>query len=144
MRSVQSLGLSLFAAVSMLTATTAIADHGGGGPYVSVSYEARQLNNVTQWSSLRPNVKQTVSRFAYTANELGNCDFDEPGRHLLVLANSVEPNDHTGDPRCQGLMNQLHWQWHQVEHFLYDTNYDYPQVYQAYIRTRDALNNAGM
>ena len=141
MRFVQRfLGRAVLAVAMCVGGSTAFADHQqpGQGQFGGVVTEAGELNNVVQWSNLRPNVKQTVARFANTAAQLGYCG-DAP-----LAPVSVELFDHGGGAGCANLVNQLRWQWNQVERYLYDTGYDYPQVYQSYLNTRAALQQAGI
>ena len=129
-----------------LVGGVAFADHNHGQEgYSRVINEVSNLNNLVQSSWLQSGIKQTVSRFHASVHQLDMCGGNQfqfnPAFELIA------PMDHGGDSGgydCQNLINRLRWQWREVDRYLYDTNYDFPNVHQAYHETKDALVDAGI
>lgn len=117
----------------------AMADHNDGGRYDNVRDRAYELNQVVQWSGLRWHVREAVSRLVQSTSQLDD-------RYIApIQPASVHRFDHNeGGGSNSYVIQQIRSEWYQVERYLYDTNYDYPQVYQSYRRLRHALRQAGI
>lgn len=97
--------------------------------------EAEELNQVVQYSTLGYSVKQAVSNFSYSVQQLVDC-VRSNGRPVV--------NDHLEDPfcpeSCSRQLQSTRYSFRIAERSLYDTNWDYPEVYRAYVSVRRALN----
>ena len=118
----------------------------GGSAVQQLYSEASRLNSQVQYSYLNTNVKVTVSRFANEVASLANgC---RPWGVAVESANdgSIDVEDH-GNPSyppypggsCAYQRDRVLQSWSQVERYLYDTYYDFPAVYDQYLRTRSAV-----
>jgi len=125
----------------------ASADHGSQNPAGHLRGETQELNSVVQRSWLNYNVKSAVQRFAMQANRAAaNCgggfggNFAEATEQLIAdhageITNPLDHNEGNCGYEAQTLRNV----WSEVERYLYDTTYDFPQVYSQYVETRQAL-----
>lgn len=119
----------------------AMADHNDGGRYGNVRNRAYELNQVVQWSGLRWNVQNAVSRLAQSTSQLDD-RFMVPTQPMQPA--SLNRFDHNDGGSNNYVIQQIRSEWYEVERYLYDTNYDYPQVYRAYRNLRHALRQAGI
>ncbi len=103
--------------------------HHDGDPIGELMEEAATLDSVVQSSWIRPNVKYAVSHFVQDISPLDDCS------GLSPVA------DHQG-PSCRGEVAHVQMAWRRVGRYLYDTNFDFPQVYNQYLRTQTALQSA--
>lgn len=125
--------------VLTLSAVSALAEHGEDGSYGTVVYEASRLHDTVQYSALGFRVKQAVARFHSMVHQLENCGA-APAQPNAVPVGTFEH----GEDGCAMIASQVRRSWSVVERYLYDTYYDYPQVYAEYLQTRNALNRAGI
>lgn len=88
--------------------------------------DTRSLYNSVMYSSLHSGVKQSVYYFRYDVENLLHCMRDSQNR------------DHTLIPEhCEHYVDRVHYSWYQVDRYLWDTGFDYPQVYYYYRFVRD-------
>lgn len=131
--------LSFILAGSLALAGSALANHegdtqgmdhrypggGGGNLSSSVSY----LQNAVRYSSLAYHVQSSVDNFAQYAYQYESC-----------LNGGFSITDHRdggewgggGRYRCDNLRQNMRYTFQQVGNYLYDTQWDYPQVYSAW------------
>jgi len=107
------------------------ADHElPAGTVERLERDTRDLNYAVSYSTLRYAVKQAVARFAYDVDRFVDCVHGGP--HIT--------DDHDLIPgNCEFDLHHVRRSWYPVERYLYDTYYDYPQVYRRYLRVRDDL-----
>jgi hypothetical protein len=127
---------------STFVSVSAFANHNGGGgsPTDTLLQEANELNQIVSYSTLRWPVKSAVQSFDSAAQQLATCDDDDNGQGANATLHEPieEPMHHNGDSCSFQLQNVLNT-WSQVDRYLYDTNFDYPQVYNQYLSTRQAV-----
>ena len=111
------------------------ADHTGKpGSVGNLAGETDRLDRAVQYSSLNYNVKYAVSRFSQDVDRLHDCvDHSEINRDHTGTTNPGCPS------QCSYYLNYARSSFQDVERYLYDTNFDYPQVYQAYRSAKYAL-----
>jgi hypothetical protein len=120
------------------------ADHDTGNVDIdALSRATEYLETEVRYSTLNYQVKQTVSQFSYDVDRLVYCV--ERSRPFPFRATEhVVPGtyDHSsGCPReCAMDLNLAKQSFNPVNRYLYDVQYDFPQVYRAYQETRFALN----
>ena len=126
------------AVLGLVFAASAFADHTGGSIDALVS-ASRNLNQTVNYSYLRYHVKSAVYGFSNEVEQLDRCADGRGFERPELMDHGT--NDHTGGvpPQCQYQLNRVRASFSQVERYLYDTYYDFPQVYQAYQYTRSAL-----
>ena len=138
------LSVMLSVLVSMASLVTAYADHSDDNPGSRLRAEAQELNVIVQQSWLRYQVKASVQRFAMQAERAGMCagGSGEPVDRIMggEPDGIIKPLDH-GDGNCIYEIQMLRNVWIDVERYLYDTTYDFPQVYRQYIQTRRAVRD---
>ncbi len=137
----------IFAVSFLLPTTLALADHQGGDPTDRLATEAQELNSIVSWSSLRYNVKMSVSSFTGAAQQLASCRDGNPNNEPnSEKVESSEPSSHSiedhggGGNNCSYQLLRTLSSFSPVDRYLSDTYYDYPQVYQQYLQVRDAVN----
>ena len=125
------------------SASPAFANHEGGG---SLQGAAAELNEQVQCSSLRYQVKYAVNFFAqqaarYSAYCGETMGMTQPMNH--EGEGIIQPLDHNGGgANCRYELRNVLRSWSLVERYLYDTNYDYPNIYNSYLETRAAVQEA--
>ncbi|MBI1861168.1 MAG: hypothetical protein HYR96_09655 [Deltaproteobacteria bacterium] len=141
--------------MSLMGWVAAFADHTGEvGSIDYLSQEAQELNQFVQSSTLRYPVRAAVSDFNYRAHALHECSHYYGGSNAPAAASSTLSNlndisipieilDHTGGgvgcpQQCRNQLSWAQYTFRYVERYLYDA-YDYPQIYQQYLRVRQAL-----
>lgn len=101
-------------------------DHTGGAVDTLV-YDASQLEQMVRYSPLNYSVKDAVSRFNYDVERLGYC--------------ADHSRDHDGCPAaCKYDLYNAQESFRPVSRYLYDTQYEYPQIYNQYRRTQYSLS----
>ncbi len=112
----------------------AYADHEKGSS-AALAFETRTLNDYVQNSSLRYNVKEAVYRFNYDVMNLVQC--------VRYQGVNSATNDHTDKPgipmACEYNFRIAQDSFRPVERYLYDTSFDYPGVYQAFLEVKYSL-----
>ncbi len=140
------------AILSLLFALPAFADHGDGGGVARLHEDTHRLESIVQNSYLRYRVKLAVRRLTSEVSALFKCSgSDEPGGdepggpgggggepggpvHLSGTWDHVDP---TGS--CEAIEQRVRQAWYPVDRYLYDSYYDLPQVYQAYVQVRQDM-----
>jgi len=148
----RGLTLMIFTILMAMRGEIASADH--TSPTGSVSrlvYESQELVQTVRYVGLNYNVQQSVDRFNYDVLRLSDCirfygNRGLVGESSLTSGDHLEApdmRDHTENPgvpsQCRMNLDVARRSFAQVERYLYDTNYDYPQVYRSYLETREAL-----
>jgi hypothetical protein len=107
--------------------------HHNGDPIGQLLEEAAQLNAIVQQSYLSPNVQDAVEHFVGDISLIEDCEM-----------NPAPVPGFQGYPAqsCRGEVQHVLGAWNRVQRYLYDTTYDFPQVYQQYRNTQFALRNA--
>lgn len=145
--------VTLVVTLGVLSSSVVLAEHGDLNPVARLRAEAQELNTIVQSSYIRYYVKSAVYRFARATDFLNACmngspwgrrgeRGDEPfsGRSDSNQSDeSLEPMDHGDAQRCELELRRVQDTWFPVERYLYDTNYDLPQVYYQYLETSEAL-----
>lgn len=123
--------LVLFAA-AILQFSSAFADHTlPSGSLGRLRQDTARLDSTVRYSTLRYDVKLAVSRFAYDVERFVQCSQFRG-----------ENRDHDLIPEhCEQDMHQVHYSFYSVDRFLYDTYYDYPQVYRVYTTVKNDLRS---
>jgi hypothetical protein len=104
-----------------------LADHSGGTAGVARLHNAvHQLDNHVRYSYLSPQVKQSVRRLVQEASMYYNCVNRSPSPF----------GEHEPGRSCEYNEQRMLQVWYSVDRFLYDTYYDFPQVYRAYEQAR--------
>lgn len=99
----------------------AFADHTNPGEAAEeLLYESQELDQMVRYSTLRYEVKYSVSTFEQDVERLAYC---------------LKSYDHT----CGDDMQRAQYSFSQVSRYLHDTQYDYPQIYRQWLHTRYAL-----
>lgn len=151
-----------------LCAGSVQADHppgggtGGSSVYV-LQRQSQQLVNVVRAYGMSYSVQDACMRFDQSVDQLANCSgggfpffsgrenhdpvigvpgHGHPGHGGGPVIISPLPPNHSG--QCQRFLNQARRDFQIVDRFLYDANYDYPQVYRQYLATRQALQNVSL
>lgn len=146
--------LSLFA-----LSFSAYSEHGDGGwggdGYSSLSNATNRLNSLVQYSSLHCHVKGAVNNFTYAVDNYmrcanrGNYGYGSDNLSNIVggtigligaIGGAVSTFDHGRNGDCYGARNRMQYAFRSVSNYLYDTSWDYPQVYRAYQRTANAMS----
>ncbi len=122
----RNLVLVLFAAAT-LHFTSALADHTlPSGSIARLKRDTYDLGRAVQYSTIAYQVKSAFSRFSYDVSRFISCVQQRP-----------QERDHDLIPSsCEYDLDRLHSSWYPVERYLYDTNYDYPNVYYRYLSVR--------
>lgn len=130
--------LNLFL-VFALFESNARGDHSSPvGSIERLLYEAERLEEVVMdWrSNLREPVVRSVRLFTDSVRNLQQCT----GYERYELS---EFNDHLDDigvsSQCRSALNRVLRNFGPVQQYLYDTKYDLPQVFEAYVDTSRAL-----
>lgn len=136
--------LRLIPLLALALAGPAIADHEGPGSLTTLLVEVHNLKQIVDYSPLRYAVKQAVVRFMLDAEGIDRCidgvGFPHDSADDSVADDHVTDDHQGGVPdRCRYQLDVARSSFHPVERYLYDTSFDFPQVYQAYLRTRAAL-----
>ncbi len=118
------LSLALLALALLLPAAVR-ADHTGAQVAARLHADAHNLENVVRYAYLRYQVKQAVYNFTAQATALFQCASSQPRNGTW---------DHTGD--CEMYEQRVRQSFYPVDRYLYDTYYDLPYVYQAYIQVK--------
>ena len=134
----------------------ALADHPDdpprGGGAMALYNASENLERTVRWSGISWRVVSAVNYFGsnvhrfYQCSRFGDGDLepnevvmDQPEERIVD-----QPDfEHPDEGNCRSQMNSVQGAWYQVDRYLYDTNWDYPQVYRAYMRVRRALNRVG-
>ena len=121
--------------LGMSAATPALAGHGDpmGSPGLMLA-EAQDLSDAVSTYGLRYNVQQAVFHFMTDVNKLADC--------VRGSARFV-PQDHMEDVgvprRCGRALGHVRRQFQPVNRYLYDTQWDLPEVYEIYREVKVAL-----
>ena len=104
------------------------------GSLKRLSDDSRYLYYVVRNSSLHSGVKRAVNDFTYKVDSMIRC------------AQSPDSRENTRDhdllpEHCEHYLNYVHYSWYNVERYLWDTAYDYPYVYRAYLRVRTDMRD---
>ena len=115
-----------------LLAAIAQADHTlPSGTMNRLYQDTRNLYKSVMYSPLHNGVKQSVYYFRRDVENLMRC---MQGPH----DSATEKRDHDLLPEyCEHYLDSVHYSWYQVDRYLWDTNFDYPQVYYYYRFVRD-------
>lgn len=141
----------IFWGLTMLVGVVAVADHSSpSGSVARLQYETQELLQTVRYVGLNYNVQQAVNRFYYDVERLADCVRFNGGRG--VRNTSFSKGDHLDGPdfrdhdelvgvpyQCRTNLDMARRSFTPVERYLYDTSYDYPQVYRSYMETREAL-----
>ena len=123
----KKLAINLIFASTFLLAGSIFADHEGGNR--ALSRAINQLEYVVTYSTLNYNVKNSVN---YFVNDARN--------YLYYCANGgFSIMDHNGNRRCGRYRQNMQWRFQIVSNYLYDTHYDYPQVYSVWRAVRKLM-----
>lgn len=149
---VSSLAIGLSLALISTVGTIARADHNENDPSQKLVNESLELNQKVQRSNLRSAVKNSVNRFYIEVVRTTNCTANNGG---LRDRSNIDPStlgtgggeiggigtlDHREDD-CQTEKTRLNAAWTPVERYLYDTYFDYYEIYQHYLSNREALHD---
>ncbi len=120
--------------VSAITFTTgvAFADHTlPQGSIERFERDSRDLYNVVRYSTLKYQVKQAVYAFSYDVEQFVHCvhGYQESRDHDLIPSS------------CEYDLDRVHNSYYAVNRYLYDTYYDYPQVYSRYLRVNQDMRS---
>jgi hypothetical protein len=126
----KSARLSLAALACLCLLPLTASAHHEGDPIGALIDQTSALNLAVQQSWLSPNVKSAVQHFAGDINLIEGCE---------MLPSPV--SDHQG-PSCRDEVQHVQAAWYRVQRYLYDTNFDFPHVYQHYLNTQYAVQNA--
>ena len=137
---------------------TVYAHHSGSEAITRLHDDTNRLESVVQTSWLRYRVKSAVHRLSNEVSAYFQCSAteepgddepggtgpggDEPGGTGPgpVGANpSVSTRDHTDPVDCESKEQQVRRAWSIVNRYLYDSYYDLPQVYEAYVQVRQDI-----
>ncbi len=119
--------ISLLSLLGLVLSPLALGGHGGTiGTVDYLHDQAQDLNADTQKSTLRYEVKSSVSQFFNDVTDLHRCS-DAP-----------VPEDH-GASKCLNELQRVVYSWSPVERYLCDTMSDYPTIYNLYTEARRAL-----
>jgi hypothetical protein len=112
-----------------LTSAGAFAHHEGGA-VDNLQAAAQNLNQTVVYSTLRYAVKNAVYQFVANVNNLGQCVdmYPDHDRH----------HESGIPPACYPALDYVQRSFSQVNYYLGDA-FDYPQVYQAYVATQNAM-----
>ena len=118
----------------------ASADHSGmGGGVQALVYRTGELERTVSYSPLNYNVKNSVFQFANEVRCLARCV--EYERRPLLDSRNAEPvigeiiDDHGGTSvpfTCERELRMTRYSFRAAEQNLYDTAYEFPQIYQSY------------
>ncbi|MBI1859853.1 MAG: hypothetical protein HYR96_02920 [Deltaproteobacteria bacterium] len=145
---------NLATVIAMGMGLVAMAAHEGTPG--SIGYlvgESAELNQMVQYSYLNYQVKSVVNDFDYRTRELQQCaQYRGRGLNagLIRLMDHVGGefvDDHSGEgcpAECRFQLQNVQNSFRQVERFLYDTQRDFPQIFQQYLNVRQAVNSLGM
>lgn len=118
--------------LAFLIGTTQIAhaDHQvEGGLVTRLHSGAHQLDDLVRYSTLKYSVKRAVSQFQYEVSRFYQC--------VPQRSNS---RDHQMIPdHCVSYFRYSKSSFAPVDRFLYDTNFDYPQIYRQYLTVKADL-----
>ncbi len=119
-----------------LWSALAFADHSSpmGSVGLLLAY-AQDLEQAVQYSSLQYNIKSVVFEFVHQVNHLADCIRREP---RPIFNGHIDDIGVVGS--CRSEFYGVQSSFRSVERYLYDTNWDYPDIYNAYVSTRRALN----
>ena len=131
----------LFLAIVLLVSSTKIlyANHTGEGTVAGLSRATQQLVQIVNYSPLKYEVKSAVYRFSYDVQYLAQCvggcrlDGDTTDNHSVGGVPAA----------CYRYFQRAQASWRPVNYYLYDTYYDLPQVYRAYVEVREELEALG-
>ena len=122
----RSLSIALGFAI-LMSAFVAKADHTlPAGSLAHLRRDTYDLDREVQYSTLNYQVRRTVSVFAYDVSRFLSC----------VGARAVSRDHDVIPAQCEYALDRVHSSWYPVERYLYDTDYDYPQVYYRYLAVR--------
>jgi hypothetical protein len=123
-----------------LIATSAKADHDSPmGSIGRLMYETTELQREVNYSWLRHHVKASVNRFTYDVQALFYCA-QQGFRNTALAAPRPDHTEEVGCPHwCRQQMARAQYSFDSVSRYLYDTNWDYPNVYRAWLHTQDAI-----
>jgi len=113
----------------------AFADHSApvGSVGLLLAY-TQDLEQAVRYSGLRYEVQYTVYRFHSDVRRLADCVRRGPWVH----------DDHASVPGCPSSCSRELYEarasFQQAERYLYDTQWDFPHVYRAYLNVRQALH----
>ena len=105
--------------------------HHQGDPIGDLLSQAQSLNYTAQSSWLQPNVKYAVEHFVSDISSIEDC----------VIYSPYGDHEDSG-VSCRDEVYHVQGAWNTVARYLYDTNYDFPQVYNQYLQTQYAFQNA--
>lgn len=107
-----------------------VADHTlPAGSFSKLGKDTNHLDYVVRYSTLRYDVKWAVSNFAYDVKRL-----------LYCVKYAQVDRDHDLLPeKCEYDLHRVQYSFYPVDRYLYDTYYDYPNVYYAYLAVRKDL-----
>lgn len=115
--------LGSFIAVALLFAGSVRADQGTQ----RLVYEAQRLDDLVRYSDLHYEVQRQVSQFRWDAESLADCDRFSHGPH--------------GGQDCNRELRQTQQSFNQAARYLSSTAGRYPQIYQQFRRTDQALRS---
>jgi len=121
----------MFAFVALLMAPSIVkADHSlPGGSLSRLQNDTHYLEYQVRNSYLKYQVKQATYRLLLEVNALSQC-----------IGQREETRDHDTVPEnCEYRFRYVRQAWVPVNQYLYDTYYDYPRIYQAYLRVRQDI-----
>lgn len=120
----------------------AMAEHGDGETGIArLRSEAQSLNQVVYYSYINPRVKSEVRQFTQAVESLNFCETrgGRGGRGFVPNSEGMVPMDHGDNPRdCFLEIQRVQYTWETVDRRLYDTRYDFPQIYFQYLETSEA------
>lgn len=118
--------------LAILMAGVSFADHTVPDHVLhGLSHDSRQLESAVRYSTLRWQVKQSVFQFSYAVQRFMRCI------NYHFRGNVAGHRDHTIPGNCEYAMREVRQTWYPVDRYLWDTYYDYPYVYQAYLKVRE-------
>lgn len=124
----------LLIVLSLIAGAQLRADHNSpvGSVALLMAY-TDDLERAVRYSSLNYNIQSSVYRFASDVDRLAEC-----------VRYGGPFDDHTENPgvpqQCRYQLDYARSSFSVVSRYLWDTNYEYPQVYHAWEHSRGALN----
>ena len=126
--------VSAAALMSALLFNTAQADHKKGST-AALAFETSNLSYFVENSWLRYSVKNSVKRFERDVDYLSQCV-----RYSSVNNIVLDHTEDEGVPRiCEYNLRMAYDSFRSVDRYLYDTEWDLPNVFRAYLEVKDAL-----
>ena len=119
----------IFYTTFIYTFAPALADHTNPNhPLDRLVMDTDRLEYQVWYSNLRYEVKSAVRNFAYDVDYFARCMDMYP-------QNPLYPNHSV----CRFEFDRVRYSFYSVDRYLYDTYYDYPQIYNSYRRVKDDL-----